>query len=759
MGAVWEARQHHPDRLVALKVMRADIVLPVAAERFQQEMDLAASLSHSGIAHVYDGGEAQGLLYYTMELVPEGRSLQTFLAEAEPDLEQRVKLLREVCDAVAFAHEHGVVHRDLKPSNILVTPDGKIKVADFGLAKSLDNELSRGLSVAGEVKGTPAYMSPEQARGESDLNASSDVFSLGSMLFVAISEELPWRTDGDSLSFSEQIQHHASKDLRQLVPEIPADLRAIIEKAMEKSPAHRYQDAGKLAADLQAFSDHQPISFRANAPVYVAKKWMRRHRARLTRSTVIVTVVSLVLALVLSWGLFSMLYEPGRKIALQLPLESLDLGNGSSLQFQAVPDSESFIMSDPVSADAWLAASLAVPGNVEQEGDDPVYSLSAAQANTFCDWLNARYDGPQGSVFRLATVRELESAMDPDGSGIEWATFDEDGTLHHAIRTGADAGLSLSRPDGALRLLWREFPDTVWPGVQFRAVYGPKTSALDVVSSAAGRRPLVPNLEAKTLTLPLGRSESLHLARVESGDFLTRGVNIKVAVTRPFWMATTETTQGQYEAVVGTRLAGDLSAIYPANSLGRAQAFAFCNLANERLQAAKLLPNGYELRLPTDSEWEYVCSEGASLTFAPVIKLEKERTGNIAKYANTDEPANGEVKLRPVASYKPTTWGFFDLNGNVAEWVYDDYVSDRHNRLKRFLPNPDGYQDPIRILSGDKALDIAYIVRGGHWKQRPGDCACGRRVKAAPDLGDARSGFRCVVGPVIADLNRLGNTK
>jgi serine/threonine protein kinase len=192
MATVYVARDLKHGRAVALKVLSADLVLPRGAERFQREIHIAAGLQHPHILTVYDSGEAAGQQWFTMPFV-EGESLRDRLQrERHLPLEDALRVAREAAEALDYAHQHGVIHRDVKPENILLTRDGNTLVADFGIARAVGSEEVDRLTAAGISVGTPEYMSPEQIRDSAELDARSDVYSLGCVLYEMLAGEPPF---------------------------------------------------------------------------------------------------------------------------------------------------------------------------------------------------------------------------------------------------------------------------------------------------------------------------------------------------------------------------------------------------------------------------------------------------------------------------------------------------------------------------------------------------------------------------------------
>jgi serine/threonine-protein kinase len=256
MAQVYRAVDLQLDRPVALKVLFPELsVDKTFVERFRREAQAAANLSHPNIVPVFDWGEDDGVYFIVMEYI-DGRSLSAVLRDPQKlPPNQIAQIGAGVAAALAFAHRHGVVHRDVKPGNILITPDGEVKVTDFGIARAMNTEES--LTQTGAVMGTAAYFSPEQAEGKT-VDARSDIYSLGVVLYEMAVGRPPFTGDSPVAVASKHVRDQPVLP-RVANPACPAALEAVIMKAMAKDPAGRYGSAEEMRADLLRFADGRPV--------------------------------------------------------------------------------------------------------------------------------------------------------------------------------------------------------------------------------------------------------------------------------------------------------------------------------------------------------------------------------------------------------------------------------------------------------------------------------------------------------------------
>ncbi len=260
-----EDLKHH--RQVAIKVLKPELAQVLGAERFLREIEISARLHHPHILPLYDSGTADGFLYYIMPLV-EGESLRDRLnRKKQLPIDDALRIAHQVADALSYAHNHDVVHRDVKPENILLE-SGHAVVADFGIARAIGAAGGLTLTATGMAIGTPAYMSPEQAAGEKNLDGRSDLYALGCVLYEMLAGQPPFTGP----TVESLVRQHLAADppmVSAIRPTVPASVTAALQRALAKTPADRFSSVGLFAdalRDAEQGTRETEVYFRARAP-------------------------------------------------------------------------------------------------------------------------------------------------------------------------------------------------------------------------------------------------------------------------------------------------------------------------------------------------------------------------------------------------------------------------------------------------------------------------------------------------------------
>jgi serine/threonine protein kinase len=300
MGAVYEAEQDHPSRTVALKIIKPGLSSPKLLRRFEQESEALGRLQHPGIAHIYEAGTADTGFgpqpYFAMELI-RGRTLTDYAATSLLTPRARLEMVARIAEAAHHAHQRGLIHRDLKPGNILVDETGQPKILDFGVARTTDGDTqATSQTDVGQLLGTLAYMSPEQALGDPlEIDIRSDVYALGVILYELLAGRLPYPI-GRLPEAIRAVREEEPARLGSLNRSYRGDVETLVATALEKEKSRRYGSAGELAADIRRYLRDEPIVARSASLGYQLQKFARRNRALVTGVAAVFVIVVAALA-------------------------------------------------------------------------------------------------------------------------------------------------------------------------------------------------------------------------------------------------------------------------------------------------------------------------------------------------------------------------------------------------------------------------------------------------------------------------------
>ncbi len=707
MGAVYQARHSRLDKVVAIKILSAQVTQQAdAVIRFEREMRAVGKLSHPHIVQAFDAGEIDGTHYLAMEYV-EGVDLQQLVKDRGPlPVSDACQAIRQAALALAAAHGAGLVHRDIKPSNLLMDKDGQVKLLDLGLALlSEDTGAAVELTTSGQAFGTPDYMAPEQWEDAHTADARTDLYALGCTLYHLLVGRPPYATERYRTAVG-KMKGHVNDPIPDLQAErknVPVEVVAIYTRLMAKLPAERFQTAAELVGVLAPFVTSKSVMGMVAAP----------------------EMPTLIIPPSVSRPLPSDAAK--QRVRWAASRIALTAGGGVALLCAVI----AIIIATRGDTKAKIDVSSAAnpPGNsspdVNVEITEPDHSTPVE--NTWHGWP-ATAPKPAIAPFDSEQARQHQAA---------WAAY---------LKTPAEYTNSIGMK---LRL--------ITPGEFLMGSSAEQSQAGLVWINKANLSP-----------------DAFERSRIKE-----EGPQHAVTITKPFCLAATEVTAGQFRSFVeATKYltqaerfgGGDTNSWspkpnvkpdqvtvmwrtpgfpttddHPVTQVTWADAVAFCNWLSVREglspcyeeegnEVWQRIPRGTGYRLPTEAEWEYACRAGTNTHFS---------FGNdpaqLADHGWSGLPRPGHP--HPVAQKTPNSFGLFDMHGNVREWCHDWYSSEF-------------YAESIQVDPAGPDYGSDRVMRSGRASDKAVGCRSAFRYDIAPFLRTAQGGFRVVRSqpPTATDL-------
>ncbi len=418
MATVYLAEDLKHKRQVAVKVMRPELAATLGADRFLREVEIAAQLNHPHILPMYDSGEADGVLYYVMPYV-DGESLAARISrEGELPVPVAMRLAREIAEALAYAHKRGIIHRDIKPANILLH-EGHALVADFGIARALDAE-GAAITKTGLAIGTPQYMSPEQSTGEKNVDARTDIYALGAVLYEMLTGEPPFTGRTPQAVVTRSLTERP-RPLGSVRDGVPAGLESAVNKALARSAADRFTTAGDLADSLSTVETGAHVAPASATPP-----------TRSARRGAWLALGAVALLVVIGAGLMARRAKPaGAEVSGVTHLAVLPFQNQGDSSTSYIVDGLTDEVRGKLSKVSGLAVTASASSSQYRSGLKPPSQVADELGVQYLLMGRVRWAGDEATGRRLQVVTEL---VDNNGATAWQQTFDANLTDVFAVQ-------------------------------------------------------------------------------------------------------------------------------------------------------------------------------------------------------------------------------------------------------------------------------------------------------------------------------------
>ena len=693
------------NRLVAIKFLHSDQATSRDIfARFIAEMNIAGALNHPNIVHVYDSNPSAELPYLVMEYVDGGNLLSH--CHGKLAMEEVLTIGKQLCEALNVSHQAGIIHRDIKPANILITRQGIPKLTDFGLSKHTSQPQH---SLTGSQMGTPYYMSPEQLRDSKSIDARSDLYSLGVTLYHLATGDHPQTIRLDSL---------------------PTELRAILERALHKNPADRFESASEMLMAIEA-----SLSSRRRVVASPLAGGLRRGEcyfcgeinaeSRKHCGNCAQKLTVLCLSCRVSIPIWEKVCDDCG--SLQQPLLEERFAKIGSIRVQA----ETFLQEQNFSAAKKLLMDSATLF------DDPRCSEALSWREDFKKRMEATELDVQQQLEEIEKKKKQEAIeleertnhrkRDEERSQPPSTTAFDISQLSPAVEqsNGESTAVVVERKSWLGRRLLLSLLVTAIICLVIAYLISNTAESFRRANEEKTRDefqhtyPRLTNSIGMTFqqlpagTFLMGSPDS------EVGNLINDESRHQVSLSRPFYIGLYEVTEGEYEQVMGTRPNSAQGQKYPVKKVSWEDASDFIRRLNE-LPTEKAA--GRQYRLPIEAEWEYACRAGSQTAYCFGDSI--DGLSNYAWYT-----LNSERESQEVGKKRPNAWGLYDMHGNVWEWC-----SDWYSEYPMVSAN-----DPIGPVSG-----TTRVYRGGSWNDMAGGCRSANRNDLAPTYENFNLGIRLV---------------